>query len=351
MCKRLRVADTGLFATYHANLHHQGFDPYEKGLLMHCTSRRVTCSRTFAVSLLLASVTGLLSSHVLAQPATAEESAQGEALSPEASPPKKGAYLSDWFNQDLTVIGSKDISFGPQPADDIYLEYEYFGRKGPFELYGYIDIPKIFDIGNSHDKGVWDHGSPVFMEHEPRISIDYLAGRSLAIGPFKEWYVAFDWIYDHGSNSANRANTLYSGLGTDIDTHSRVNLSANFYGRYQWENYGASNEYSWDGYRAQLKYIVPISSFSNGASLTYIGFTNFDFGSDLHKDNPARTANATVATNVLLYAFTHLRFTLVGRYFHNGGNWEDGSELNFGDGDFRARSNGWGYYAGVGYQF
>ncbi|RML76083.1 putative proteinH:ubiquinone oxidoreductase subunit L, partial [Pseudomonas syringae pv. maculicola] len=34
------------------------------------------------------------------------------------------------------------------------------------------------------------------MEHEPRISIDYLAGRSLAVGPFKEWYVAFDWIYD-----------------------------------------------------------------------------------------------------------------------------------------------------------
>lgn len=66
------------------------------------------------------------------------------------------------------------------------------------------------------------------MEHEPRISIDYLAGRSLAIGPFKEWYVAFDWIYDHGSHKENRANTLYSGLGTDIDTHSRVNLSANF---------------------------------------------------------------------------------------------------------------------------
>ncbi|MBW4964338.1 hypothetical protein KZZ06_20330, partial [Sulfitobacter sp. CW3] len=97
---------------------------------------------------------------------------------------------------------------------------------------------------------------------------------------------------------SNRANTLYSGLGTDIDTHSRVNLSANFYGRYQWENYGASNEYSWDGYRAQMKYIVPISSFDNGASLTYIGFTNYDFGSDLHKDNPARTANSLVATNV-----------------------------------------------------
>lgn len=150
-------------------------------------SHRAPLLRTFAVSLLLTGVTGFLSLSALAQPAPAEESAQGETLSPEASPRKEGAYLSDWYNQDLTLIGSKDISFGPQPADDIYLEYEYFGRKGPFELYGYVDVPKIFNIGNSHDKGVWDHGSPVFMEHEPRISIDYLAGRSLAIGPFKEW--------------------------------------------------------------------------------------------------------------------------------------------------------------------
>ncbi|MCF5517295.1 nucleoside-specific channel-forming protein Tsx, partial [Pseudomonas sp. PA-3-6E] len=269
---------------------------------MHPTSKP---RAGLGVSLLLAAVTGVLSAPILAQEKPVDDSAQGETLSPEANPPaKKGVYLSEWFNQDLTLIGSKDISFGPKPQDDVYLEYEYFGRKGPFELYGYIDVPKILTIGNSNDKGVWDHGSPVFMEHEPRISIDYLAGRSLAIGPFKEWYVAFDWIYDHGSRKENRANTLYSGLGTDIDTHSRVNLSANFYGRYQWENYGASNEYSWDGYRAQMKYIVPIGKFDNGASLTYIGFTNYDFGSDLHKDNPARTANSLVATNVLLYSFT-----------------------------------------------
>lgn len=314
-------------------------------------SLRPAARSSLAASLLLGAVTGLLSTTSHALDTASNESAQGEALSPAAAPVKSGPYLSDWYNQNFTLIGTKDISFGPRPVDDIYLEYEYFGRKGPFELYGYIDIPKILDIGNSHDKGAWDHGSPLFMEHEPRISIDYLAGRSLAVGPFREWYVAFDWIYDHGSNSANRANTLYSGLGTDIDTHSRVNLSANFYGRYQWENYGASNEYSWDGYRAQLKYIVPLGKFDNGASLTYIGFTNFDFGSDLHKDNPNRTANATVSTNVLLYAFTHLRFTLVGRHFHNGGHWQDGSQLNFGDGDFRGRSDGWGYYAGVGYQF
>ncbi|MCF8976446.1 outer membrane protein OmpK, partial [Pseudomonas edaphica] len=119
---------------------------------MHLTSRRPAC---FGVSLLLAAVTGVLSAPILAQQKPTDDSAQGETLSPEtknpeASPVKKGVYMSDWFNQDLTLIGSKDISFGPKPQDDVYLEYEYFGRKGPFELYGYIDVPKILGIGNSN---------------------------------------------------------------------------------------------------------------------------------------------------------------------------------------------------------
>lgn len=172
---------------------------------MHRPSLPATARFCLPAKLLLGAVTGLLSVTTHAQDNPPSESAQGETLSPAAAAAKSGPYLSDWYNQNFTLIGTKDISFGPRPVDDIYLEYEYFGRKGPFELYGYIDIPKILDIGNSHDKGAWDHGSPLFMEHEPRISIDYLAGRSLAVGPFKEWYVAFDWIYDHGSNSANRA--------------------------------------------------------------------------------------------------------------------------------------------------
>ena len=101
---------------------------------MHPTSKPRAC---LGASLLLAAVTGVLSAPILAQQKPVDDSAQGETLSPEATPPaKKGVYLSEWFNQDLTLIGSKDISFGPKPQDDVYLEYEYFGRKGPFELYG-----------------------------------------------------------------------------------------------------------------------------------------------------------------------------------------------------------------------
>ncbi|KWO73895.1 nucleoside-specific channel-forming protein Tsx [Burkholderia ubonensis] len=293
-----------------------------------------------------------------AMPARAESPPAGPLLAESGAvvpnpppPPAPSPYLSTWFHQSLGVIGSKDIRFGPHRTNDVYLEYEYFGRKGPFDLYGYVDVPRVFGVGNGYDTGVTNKGSPLFSEQEPRVSIDDLVGRRLGFGPFKEWYVAFDWIYDQGHNSAGRQNTLYAGFGTDIDTHTRLLLSANLYVRRQWENYGAANQNSWDGYRAQMKYIYPIGTF-HGGNLTYVGFFNYDFGSKLREESGgyARTDTAFVSTNVLIYSFKHWRFWTAARYFHNGGQW-NGTELNFGDGPFQNRSTGWGYYASVGYQF
>ncbi|STW31285.1 Nucleoside-specific channel-forming protein Tsx [Klebsiella michiganensis] len=49
------------------------------------------------------------------------------------------------------------------------------------------------------------------------------------------------------------------GLGTDIDTGLPMSLSLNVYAKYQWQNYGASNENEWDGYRFKVKYFVPLT--------------------------------------------------------------------------------------------
>lgn len=190
------------------------------------------------------------------------------------------------------------------------------------------------------------------MEHEPRLSIDGLTGTSLAIGPVKEWYLAFDWIYDHGTGRSSRSNTLYSGLGVDLNTYTPFKLSANFYARRQFQNYGAGNEYSWDGYRAQVKYFYPVTSFEGGASLNYIGFVNHDFGSDLpDTDGSARTSSATAATNILMLSWTHMRYWVAARYFHNGGNWNAGEKVDFGAGPFTLDNTGWAWYLGIGYQF
>ena len=58
----------------------------------------------------------------------------------------------------------------------------------------------------------------------------------------------------------------------------------NVYAKYQWQNYGAANENEWDGYRFKIKYFVPITDLWGG-QLSYIGFTNFDWGSDLGDDS------------------------------------------------------------------
>ena len=264
----------------------------------------------------------------------------------------QGEYLSDWWKQSVNVVGSYHTRFGPRLNNDIYLEYEAFAHKDWFDFYGYLDVPKTFGAGNSNDTGIWDkNGSPLFMEIEPRFSIDKLTGTDLSFGPFKEWYFANNYIFDLGPDSDNRQNTWYMGLGTDIDTHTPLNLSLNVYAKYQWENYSAANENSWDGYRFKVKYFLPLGDLWGG-HFSYIGFTNFDWGSDLNENgNKARTSNSIASSHILALNYAHWHYSVVARYFHNGGQWQDGTELNFGNGNFDVKSTGWGYYAVIGYSF
>ncbi|MEY8711505.1 nucleoside-specific channel-forming protein Tsx [Mangrovibacter phragmitis] len=259
-----------------------------------------------------------------------------------------GEYLSDWWHQSVNVVGSYHTRFGPQLRNDTYLEYEAFAKKDFFDFYGYVDLPRFFG-GNSTSTGIWNHGSPLFMEIEPRFSIDKLTGTDLSFGPFKEWYFANNYIYDMGRNKSGRQSTWYMGLGTDIDTGLPMGLSLNIYAKYQWQNYLAANENEWDGYRFKVKYFVPITDLWGG-KLTYIGFTNFDWGSDLG-DQPNRTSNSIASSHILALNYDHWHYSVVARYFHNGGQWEDGAGLNFGKGDFNVKSTGWGYYLVVGYNF
>jgi len=265
----------------------------------------------------------------------------------------KDQYVSDWWHQSVNVVGSYHTRFGPQENNDLYLEYEAFAHKDWFDFYGYVDLPKFFGTGNGNDNGMWDKGvgSPLFMEIEPRFSIDKLTGKDLSFGPFKEWYFANNYIYDMGPNNANRQNTWYMGLGTDVNTYTPLNLSLNIYAKYQWQNYGAAHENQWDGYRFKVKYFLPLGEMWGG-KVSYIGFTNFDFGSQLaDNENYSRTNHSIASSHILALNYAHWHYSLVARYFHNGGQWADGTELNFGNGNFTAKTTGWGYYAVIGYSF
>ena len=97
--------------------------------------------------------------------------------------PEQPQYVSDWWHQSVNVVGSYHTRFGPQFNNDVYLEYEAFAKKDWFDFYGYLDLTNFFGAGNSNANGIFDHGSPMFMEIEPRFSIDKLTNTDLSIGP------------------------------------------------------------------------------------------------------------------------------------------------------------------------
>lgn len=255
-------------------------------------------------------------------------------------------------NATLWGVYSNGVKFSPKTVENAYLELEYYGQTGPIDWYGYFDAPKYFG-GNDNIKGVWDKdGSKLFAENQPKVSFNRLTGKDLSVGPFKDWFFATDWIVDAGGHSNNSQNTLYYGLGTSIDTHTKLGMNVNVFAKQQWENYGAPNSYtSDDGGRLQVQFFYPLYSFDNGASLNYFTFTNYDFGSKLGDKDPNRTNEALVSTHVFSYNMKHLRLFTAARYFHNGGQFKDGAVANWGNGDFVQNSTGWGYYVAAGYQF
>jgi nucleoside-specific channel-forming protein len=286
-----------------------------------------------------------------AAPAAAAGPSIAAGSVPVAAAVAAPATSQPWLHSTLSLINSSLTRFGPYRTGNTYLEYEYFGSKGPFTIYGYVDALKVINVGTQNTSGVWDKGAPIFSEQEPRLALDTLAGKEFQLGPFKHIYLAADWIYEMGGSRSSAQNTLYTGLGTDIDTHTPLALSANIYVSRQFQNYGAPNEYSWDGYRFQMNYFYFLGH-AMGGDWSYAGFFNYDFGSKLREKAGGNIYADTEfdETNALIYSRGHLRLVGVARYFHNGGQWNS-SVLNFGKGNFQNRSTGWGYYLEAGYQW
>ncbi|SQB21678.1 nucleoside-specific channel-forming protein [Citrobacter koseri] len=96
-----------------------------------------------------------------------------------------------------------------------------------------------------------------------------------------------------------------------------------------------------------MKYFVPLTELWGG-NLSYIGFTNFDWGSDLG-DSQYRTSNSIASSHILALNYDHWHYSVVARYFHNGGQWENGAQPVWQSETVKA--TGWGGYLVVGYNF
>lgn len=262
--------------------------------------------------------------------------------------PQEEDRVGSWFVNNANLVWGQNTRYGPEKADNLYLEYELMGRQGIFDFYGYVDIPKTFGVGRNI-QGVWDKdGSRLFADLQARMSINGLFGKGRNHSFLKEYFVATNYIGNFGSSDDYQAaHSLWYGLGTTVNTYSKFNLDVNFYLRKTFTNYGSGNENSWKGYRIKLNWSYPICSLFNGnGALNYIGFGDYDFGLDKRPkvlpSDDIGSNNALQVSNVLDVSYKRFHCATVARYWYHGG------ENRYNGGSFPVHTNGLGYYIVVG---
>lgn len=159
----------------------------------------------------------------------------------------------------------------PRPADarsgHDYLEMEFGGRSGIFDLYGYVDVFNPSERDSSDKKGA----PKMFMKFAPRISIDALTGKDLSFGPVKEVYFStlFNW-----SGGSDDVNNSFWGVGADVEVPWLGKTGMNLYGLYD------LNTKEWNGYQFSANWFKPFYNFDNGSFVSFQGYVDWQFGAD-----------------------------------------------------------------------
>jgi len=161
-----------------------------------------------------------------------------------------------------------------------YLEMEFGGRSGIFDLYGYVDIFNLTSDPDS-DKA---NSEKMFMKFAPRMSLDALTGKDLSFGPVQELYVAT--LMEWGGNSD--VNTQKIGLGSDVMVPWFGKVGMNLYGTYD------SNNKDWNGYQVSVNWFKPFYFFENGSFISYQGYVDYQFAME---DEYASSSNGGAMFN------------------------------------------------------
>ncbi|MBF4359998.1 outer membrane protein OmpK, partial [Vibrio anguillarum] len=137
----------------------------------------------------------------------------------------------------------------PGESSHDYLEMEFGGRSGIFDLYGYVDIFNLLSNPSSDKEGA----EKIFMKFAPRMSLDALTGKDLSFGPVQELYVST--LMEWGGNSG--VNTQKVGLGSDVNVPWLGKVGLNLYGTYD------SNKKDWNGFQISTNWFKPFYFFEN----------------------------------------------------------------------------------------
>lgn len=157
----------------------------------------------------------------------------------------------------------------PGESSHDYLEMEFGGRSGIFDLYGYVDIFNLLSNPSS-DK---ENQEKIFMKFAPRMSLDALTGKDLSFGPVQELYVST--LMEWGGKSG--VNTQKVGLGSDVNVPWLGKVGLNLYGTYD------SNKKDWNGFQISTNWFKPFYFFENGSFISYQGYIDYQFGMETGK--------------------------------------------------------------------
>ncbi|PSU47488.1 hypothetical protein C9J12_14570 [Photobacterium frigidiphilum] len=181
----------------------------------------------------------------------------------------------------------------PGESDHDYLEMEFGGRSGIFDLYGYVDI---FNLTGSSSSDKANSDSKMFMKFAPRMSLDGLTGKDLSFGPVQEMYIASELTWDGSTSNSSKetfgVNNYKVGLGSDVMVPWFGKMGLNLYGTYD------MNQKDWNGYQISTNWFKPFFFFDNGSFLSYQGYIDFQFGME---DEYASASNGGAMFNGLYW--------------------------------------------------
>lgn len=241
-----------------------------------------------------------------------------------------------WFQFNIMRSEDARIPYGSQ--DDTYLEMEFGGRSGIFDLYGYYDI---FDILQDSDDDRHD-GDNMFIKLAPRISLDALFQQDFSFGPVQELYLST--LFNIGDSSLF---DTYWGLGSDVMVPWLGKVGLNFMARYVGENYGADNEEKLDGYIITSNWFKPFYTFKNDTFLCFQGYMDYKFGADEIDDQEGYANHSFEGFYGFYWHSPRYALGYGLKYFINMALTEDGDSPNGVEQD----TTGFGHYFSVIYKF
>ena len=250
---------------------------------------------------------------------------------------------SNW--QTLHLYHGENQRGGPFAFDDTYVEFEFGGRYEWLDYYGYVDFIDALNSSTSDKHGQ----NNFFVDIEPRISIDYLTNTDLSYGALKELFLAFDIYYADEPNGKG-LKVVWMGLGSDIDIPWLGKSGVNFYTRYIEENYGASNENSFDGYVAHINWFKPLYNFTDSRFLSFQGYLDYEFGSDLDNNSFEKQYRTSDSLQSYLGFWIHDKKWTAGyglKVYKDMTQWKDAEVLN----GRKTDTTGFAHYFNVGYKF